>query len=358
MNTETIPENVVKAAAQYGPGEPEVSLLGTGLIHRTYRIIYADHTQAVLQCLNQHVFPQPENIIRNYILIQEYLDQVHPGKISIPALLKCRDGKPYWIDEEGNFWRATAYIHNSFTPSDSKNEEEVYLAAKSFGGFTKSLCGLDQDSLYTVIPRFHDLSYRFEQFEHSLLNARSERLIKAKKLIDELTGRRSLVDFYDHVCSSADFKKRVMHHDCKVSNILFDQDTRLPICPIDLDTTMPGYFFSDIGDMIRSMAPTEDEHSTNWDGIDVMKNLYEAILKGYREGMEGELTSEESRHLHCAGLLLTYMQALRFLADYLNNDIYYQTNHPEQNYDRAYNQLILLQKLEEMLRREYNYILS
>lgn len=353
-----IPENARKAAAHYGPGDPELSVLGAGLIHRTYKSTYHDNTQVVLQCLNQHVFPQPENIIRNYLLLQEHLEKQHPAIMTIPPLQKARDGKFYWIDPEENFWRATAFMHNSFTPSDSKNEEEVFLAAKAFGGFTRSLSGLDHDALHVVIPKFHDLSFRFEQFEHSLLQARSERLIKAKHTIDELTARKSLVDFYEHVCSSPSFRRRVMHHDCKVSNILFDQDTRLPICPIDLDTTMPGYFFSDLGDMIRSMSPTEDEHSTDWKAIDVKKNLYEAILNGYKTGMEGELTTEETRHLHSAGLLLTYMQALRFLTDYLNNDIYYQTTHAEENFDRAYNQLILLQKLEEMLSREYGYILS
>jgi len=353
-----IPENALKAASHYGPGDPELSILGAGLIHRTYKVIFKDHSQIVLQCLNQNVFPQPESIIRNYILLQTYLENHHPGTMTIPPLLKTRDGKLYQVDNEDNFWRATTYMHNSFTPTDSKNEEEVFLAAKAFGQFTKSLTGLDNNALHVVIPKFHDLSFRFDQFEHSILSARNERLIKAKKIIDELTARRSLVDFYEHVCNSSDFHLRVMHHDCKVSNILFDQDTRLPICPIDLDTTMPGYFFSDLGDMIRSMAPTEDEHSTDWDAIDVKKNLYEAILKGYTAGMEGELTSEENRHLHSAGLLLTYMQALRFLADYLNNDIYYHTTHSEENYDRAYNQLILLQKLEEMLNSEYGYILS
>jgi len=353
-----IPENARKAAAHYGPGEPELTVLGAGLIHRTYKVTFHDHSQVVLQCLNQHVFPQPENIIRNYTLLQSYLENRHPGSMAIPPLVKTKEGKFFQVDDEENFWRATTFMHNSFTPSDSKNEEEVFLAARAFGQFTKSLTGLDSSALDVVIPKFHDLSFRFEQFEHSLLNARSERLIKAKQVIDELTSRRSLVDFYEHVYTSSEFRRRVMHHDCKVSNILFDKDTRLPICPIDLDTTMPGYFFSDLGDMIRSMAPTEDEHSTDWNAIDVKKNLYEAILKGYTAGMEGELTTEENRHLHSAGLLLTYMQALRFLADYLNNDIYYQTTHPEENYDRAYNQLILLQKLEDMLNNEYGYILS
>jgi len=49
------------------------------------------------------------------------------------------------------------------------------------------------------------------------------------------------------------------------------------------------------------------------------------------------------------------MQALRFLADYLNGDVYYKIQYPEQNFDRAKNQLTLLRALEEFLSREYNF---
>lgn len=49
------------------------------------------------------------------------------------------------------------------------------------------------------------------------------------------------------------------------------------------------------------------------------------------------------------------MQALRFLTDYLDGDIYYRIEYPEQNYDRAKNQLALLQKLEEFLEKQYGF---
>jgi hypothetical protein len=41
------------------------------------------------------------------------------------------------------------------------------------------------------------------------------------------------------------------------------------------------------------------------------------------------------------------MQALRFLADYLNNDVYYGTKYEGQNFVRAGNQVALLQRLIE-----------
>ena len=62
---------------------------------------------------------------------------------------------------------------------------------------------------------------------------------------------------------------------------LFNQQSHEPICPIDLDTTMPGYYFSDVGDMIRSMTATVDENNTDWNSIGVQENIYKAILDGY-----------------------------------------------------------------------------
>jgi hypothetical protein len=49
------------------------------------------------------------------------------------------------------------------------------------------------------------------------------------------------------------------------------------------------------------------------------------------------------------------MQAIRFLADYLSNDVYYKTSYPEQNLDRTSNQFVLLEKLESFLEIEYQY---
>ena len=126
------------------------------------------------------------------------------------------------------------------------------------------------------------------------------------------------------------------------------------ICLVDFDTVMPGYFFSDIGDMIRSMACSHDENSTAFDKLKIRKSYYEAILDGYLSTMKKYFTDAEMKHIHYAGLMMIYMQALRFLADYLNGDVYYNIKYPEQNYDRAKNQLLLLQQLEEFLEANYN----
>ena len=336
-----------KAAAQFGTGEPHIEPLGEGLIHRTYKVNYpATDKTIVLQCINQTTFPQPENIINNYRLLWQHLKESN-NPFSIPEMMLTNNGKLFWRDEDENFWRATAYIDNSYAPASANSEQEAYLAAKSFAQFTSALSGINADELDFIIPGFHDLALRYQQFETAIKNAGMQRLLRSTHVIAELRQRKTLVDFFEQLKNNPQYKLRVMHHDCKISNILFDKTTKHVVCPVDLDTTMPGYYFSDIGDMLRTMACTVDENSTRWEDICVRKNYYDAILKGYIEGIGDTFTQEEKENIHQSGLLMTYMQSLRFVTDFLNNDIYYKTIYPEQNLNRALNQLILLEKLEE-----------
>lgn len=344
-----------KAAAQFGTGEPRIEPLGEGLIHRTYKVSFrGQDTPIVLQCINQTMFPQPENIINNYRIISQYL-KYQTNTLQVPDMILTNAGKLFWIDQEENFWRGTGFINNSYTQSSLNNEKDARQVATCFARFTLALADLDTDQLDVIIPDFHNLKYRFKQFESAIEKATIQRLLKSTHVIAELRQRKFLVDFYEKVTTSPQYKLRVMHHDCKISNILFDASTKEVICPVDLDTTMPGYYFSDVGDMIRSIACTVDENSTQWEDIGVEKKYYTAIVSSYLEAMRGEFTDEEQQHIHHSGLILTYMQALRFVTDFLNNDTYYKTSYPEQNLNRALNQLILLERIEEFLTADLGY---
>ncbi len=342
-----------------GPDEDHIKIesLGNGLIHHTYRACHKERGKAVvLQSINTHVFKNPEDILHNYREVYQYLQQQQNG-IHIPPPVYTSKGQLLWLDEENHYWRATGFIDRSYSPLVATTEDAAYTVAKSFAEFTRSLAGLDTKNLKEIIPGFHDLSLRYHQFEDAIAGAPVERLLQSTHIIAELRQRKKLVDFYESIRHSPGYPDRVMHHDCKISNILFDGMTGDVICPVDLDTTMPGKFFSDIGDMIRSMACTVDENSIRWEDIDIRPSFYKAILKGYLEGIGDIFTAEEKKHIHYAGPVMIYMQSVRFLSDYLNNDRYYKIVYPEQNLNRALNQLILLEKLEAFLKAEYAFVL-
>jgi thiamine kinase-like enzyme len=343
-----------KAASQFGPGEPLIEQFGTGLINHSYKITFGDGPMVLLQCINQATFSQPENIIHNYRVISEELQA--RGQNGVPPMVTTRKGKYFWIDENGNFWRATRFIENSYADNIAASATKVYLAAKCFAEFSASLNRLDPDKLEIIIPGFHDLNHRYEQFEHAISAAGINRLLKATHVISSLRERYDLVRFYKEAAiNTAEYPVRIMHHDCKISNILFDKVSHQVLCPVDLDTVMPGRFYSDIGDMVRTMGCSREENSTEWENIDIVPEYYHAIIDGYIDGSQGNLTRTETGHIHYAGRMLIYMQCLRFITDFLNNDIYYKTTYPEQNLNRALNQLILLEKLEDFLKQNMIY---
>lgn len=345
-------DNIVETAArQFGHGQPVINTLGNGLIHHTYKVDFAGangNGTIVLQSINRHMFKQPENIIHNYRLVYE--NTAGRNGLYIAPLVPTLAGQWFWEDGQGSFWRATSFVKGSYTQTIPQTAAEVYKTAQCFGHFTRSLNTIDTTQLKIIIPHFHDLALRYTQFEQAVSQAAIGRLLKSTHVIAELRQRKKLVDFYEFIRQHPeDYHTRVMHHDCKLSNILLDTVTHQALCPVDLDTVMPGLYFSDVGDMIRSMSATQDENSTQWEAIAINADFYKAIIAGYLEGIGDNFTQAEKENIHQAGLMMVYMQSLRFVTDFLNNDVYYKIDYPEQNLNRALNQLILLEKLEEFL---------
>jgi hypothetical protein len=54
---------------------------------------------------------------------------------------------------------------------------------------------------------------------------------------------------------------------------------------------------------------------------------------------------------------MIYMQALRFLTDHLNDDVYYGAAYPGHNYARAKNQIVLLERILDK-EAEFNKIVT
>jgi Ser/Thr protein kinase RdoA (MazF antagonist) len=333
-----------------------VEQLGNGLINHTFKITDEKNNKVLLlQQINKNVFKKPVEVQDNFIMLWQYKDGTND--VFFPTPVQLKKNETLFIDKDGNYWRAFEFLNGTITLDVPHTAEQARATAQTFGQITAFLSSFNAESLHIVIPDFHNLSFRYRQFEKALAGAKPDRLQKAASLIEEVQSRKKYKDFYESIIQSSAFPKRVMHHDAKIANVLFDKKTGNVICAIDFDTTMPGYFFSDLGDMIRSMACSSDEHNTDFRKLHIRKDFYKAIVSGYLEVMNNYLTNEERKYIHSAGLLMIYMQAVRFIADYLNNDVYYQISYPEQNFDRGTNQITLLKNLEHFLSEEYNFSL-
>ena len=355
-----IPAEVLEAFITYpdipiqSAGEIKMERMNGGLINHTYKVTSGFKPGLLLQQINKKVFANPGDVQENYMAIWQYAISSSTG-LRLPAPNYFDENCTLFIDNQENYWRAFEFIDDARMFTIAENPEQANATATTFATFTSAFSDFNVSLLKTVIPGFHDLQLRYRQFEEAINVGSNLRLSKAGSIITALKQRERYKHFYNYIIASDEFPQRVMHHDAKIANVLFNKQTGNVICPVDFDTVMPGYFFSDLGDMIRSMVGSEEENSTNADSMEIRKDFYEVILSGYMDVIGNQLTDSEKKYIHNAGLLMIYMQALRFLGDYLNGDVYYRINYPEQNFDRAKNQFTLLQKLEDFLNKHYHF---
>ncbi len=313
---------------------------GNGLINETW-LIETENGKFILQHINESVFKIPDYIDKNIKSIASYLTKNHPQYKFITPLT-ARENVTL-IKTNNGYYRLFNFVEESQSYDVVNNPQMAYEAAKQFGKFTKLLSGFDASQLKITLPDFHNLTLRYRQFLHAANYGDIKRIEHSKELIKELKSYSNIVEYYEAIKSNHQFKKRVIHHDTKISNVLFDDDDK-GICVIDLDTVMPGYFISDLGDMLRTYLSPASEEETDFSKIIIRTDFLEATIEGYLCEMESELTKEEMNAIMYAGKFIIYMQALRFITDYLNNDIYYCSNYELHNFNRAVNQLTLLKE--------------
>ena len=127
---------------------------------------------------------------------------------------------------------------------------------------------------------------------------------------------------------------------------------------IDLDTVMPGIVHYDFGDAIRSSCNTAGEETRNLDEVHFNMNYFEAFTAGFMEKAKHLFTLKEKKTLAQGCTLMTYLQAVRFLTDYLDGDHYYPITYPEHNLQRAKVQVRLLQDMEGQFDKMNQFILN
>ncbi|HTR27833.1 MAG TPA: aminoglycoside phosphotransferase family protein [Puia sp.] len=325
---------------------PLLQPVGSGLIHHTWKVEVGGGRAYILQEVNTNVFQRPMAIAANLDRIGRYLAE-HEPQYLFAAPLRTTAGAVFFEDERGSFYRMFPFVRGSRTYDVVESPEQAYEASRQFGLLTSHLRGFDVSQLEETLPHFHDLELRYEQFERAVASGDRSRARDSLALIRFLQGRRELVDVYIRIRHDPEFTLRVTHHDTKISNVLFDQRDK-GLCVIDLDTVMPGYFISDVGDMVRTYVSPASEEEVDLTKIVIRREYYQAIHDGYLGVMGDALGASEREQFFYSGLFLSYMQALRFLADHLNQDVYYGARYPGHNYYRAANQAALLQKLMEL----------
>lgn len=317
---------------------------GTGLINNTW-LVKNSHSHFILQRINHNIFKRPEDIEFNIKNIAAYFSKTYPDYLFVTTETTTKKQELVFLAGEGYF-RLFPFVQGSHTIDVVHTTNQAYEAARQFGRFTKLLSDFPVNELKITLPDFHNLTLRYKQFETALKNGNEQRINQSEATIHFLKEHKQIADTYSHICSDKNFKQRVTHHDTKISNVLFDDNDK-GLCVIDLDTVMPGYFISDVGDMLRTYLSPVSEEEKDFSKIEIRDDYFKAIAEGYLGEMNVELNNEEKNHFVYAGKFMIYMQALRFLTDYINDDVYYGAKYEEHNFMRAKNQLVLLERLIE-----------
>lgn len=319
----------------------QISTFGSGLINKTYKLTAKQGTESyILQQINKSVFKSPILVTKNIQNVGEYLLAKYPNYLFV-GLVPSVNGEFSVKDTDGEFYKLSKFIKNSLTINTVDNCKQAYEAALKFGEFTSLLKDFDINDLHYTLTNFHNLTIRFEEFEKQLSTADKNRLIAAKDAIDLIYKHKNIVDTYNEIVKNNLIPIRVVHHDTKINNILFDEFNS-GLCVIDLDTIMPGYYISDLGDMFRTYLCPVDEEEQDLTKIKIRADIFNAIATGYLKKMGEMLTPSEKKLFVYAGKFMIYMQAIRFLTDFLANDLYYGEKYPGHNLARAKNQLTLL----------------
>lgn len=325
-------------------------LIGSGHIHKTYLVKTgrAEHPGYILQKFNHRVFPNVEQVMENIRSVSHHLrdNPEYSNRYQIPELVECKSGGYYYAKPDGSFWR----MYNRITPGISYDtipgESVAYEAGKIYGSFISGLNDFPADNLHIVIPGFHSVQLRYRQ----LMNAiKADSARRVANLNDEIRFAKNHADAMMQIPEpgeSQNLPVRVTHNDTKLNNILFDEENRATAV-VDLDTVMPGLSLYDFGDLVRSAANTAKENESGRSDTGFSLPVFSAIAKGFLEESVELLTSEEVSMLPLAPQYMAYLMGIRFLADYINGDIYYNIRYPEQNLDRCRAQFRLMESLIE-----------
>ena len=340
--------NIEKAAYEFQTeGSPvECNAFGHGHINNTFCIITDTGAKYVLQRINKYVFKNPIQVMANTSSVTNYLRQRIDDPRMTLHFLPTKTGRYYYKDREGEFWRMYDFV-GGFTLDMPETDEDFYQSALAFGRFQELLSDYPADTLYEIIPNFHNTIDRYTQFKESVKTDMVGRVSEVQQDIQFLLDREEMGGTLQKMLSAGILPLRVTHNDTKLNNVLLDPKTRKSLCVLDLDTVMPGSSLYDFGDSIRFGAATaaEDEPDTSKMTLDL--HLFEVYTKGFLQAAPS-LTNMEVSMLPLGAYVMTLELAVRFLKDYLDGDLYFsKISYPEHNLVRARSQMALVADMEK-----------
>ena len=324
-----------------------------GNVNRTYKVNFmlpeGKPKSFLVQNVNTYAFRNPVGLMDNIDKVTEFIRAKKPGQLAL-HFHHTADRKTYVADGK-NFWRMTNYVP-SVTFNTVSDLDIIRNAGIAFGEFQMDLEDFDIGELIETIPGFHNTRRRYETLLRSIQENKAGRAAEVQEEINFLLSVQDLACTLTDLHAAGKLPLRVTHNDTKINNVLFHPETCNPMIILDLDTVMPGLIGHDFGDAIRFAANFVEEDCREYDKVGVNLDIFRAFAEGFLSRTAKTMTETEVETLALSSFVLTAELATRFLADYLDGDLYFKINAPDHNLVRTRCQIALakdmLKKMDEM----------
>lgn len=329
--------------------------MNSGHINTTSKVSVVDNGKTNLytvQAINTNVFKDPEGVMSNIVKVTTHIKSKIKAaggdtERGVLTVIMTNDGKSFYVDEEGTYWRIYRYIDKCHTQNKVEDPKTLYNAGLGFGNFQNQLADFPKEDLVETIIDFHNTPIRYQQLLDAIASDPKGRVAKCQEEIKFFEDRKEQLGKLTNLEAEGKLPLRVTHNDTKFNNILIDDATNEAISVIDLDTVMPGLVTSDFGDAIRFATNTAAEDETDLSKVGISLELFDAFAKGFLKALDGKLNDTEMDNLAWGAKIMTMECGMRFLADYINGDVYFKIHREEHNLDRARNQIALAKSMEE-----------
>lgn len=330
-----------------------IETINNGHINTTFTVKFEEDgkiNEYVLQKINQYVFKQPEKVMENISGVTDHIrrklkkDNKSSDRKTL-KFLQSKNGKLFITDNYGDYWRICEFIGNSMTFNETEDLFFIEETGKAFGEFQGFLSDYSAEKLHDTIPQFHNTKNRYENFKRVVEKDPVSRLKFSMSEVAQYLELEEIATIMTTMQQNGELETRVTHNDTKCNNVLFDKVSKKHLCVIDLDTVMPGLIGFDFGDSIRFIANTTAEDEKDLSKVEVDLSKFKAFASGFLKELSDSISEIERKTLVLGAITMTVECGLRFLTDYLEGDIYFKIDYPEQNFDRARCQLKLAQSM-------------
>ena len=335
-----------------------ISKLGSGNVNDTFLVTLnrsASRQAFVMQRLNTDVFDKPELVMRNLLRLGIHVEQrlaQQPPELTgrrweVPKVLPTLDADGHWVEHQGEFWRSITYIGAATTTDVIQDDIHAHELGYCLGMFHHLISDLPTNELADTLENFHITPAYLADFDAVRANAATEMTPQLQEALNFIENRREGIDVLEQACARGELRRRPIHGDPKINNVMIDESTGHAVGLIDLDTVKPGLVHYDIGDCLRSCCNRLGEETREPENVSFDLGLCRSILQGYLAIGRSFLTPDDFRYLPDCIRLIPLELGLRFLTDHLEGDHYFRTDRADHNLDRALVQFALTRSIEQ-----------